>query len=109
VKTLTDDYPTLAIDSSRNHPAVSPAFKKALAPSLRQAEKSDLLDRLARNGELLDYFITTFKGRNFDIACILENGFTDGDYENLKEYFADREPSQSEMNNEEGAWLDRSR
>lgn len=81
----------------------------ATPKTFTDAEKRELLERLAKRGEILDYFITTFKHRNLEIACILQNGFLDVDYENLTAYFADGEQSQSEINQEEGAWLDRQR
>ena len=73
-------------------------------------QKRQLLETLAHRGEVLDYLIKHFKGNNFELAAILEHGFDKTDYDNLQEYLGDEgEQTQSEMDKEAGASLDRQR
>ena len=72
--------------------------------------RRELLETLAYRGEVLDYLITTFKGRHYELACILEHGFADVDYENLKDFLGDdAEQTQTEMNADANASMDRQR
>ena len=74
------------------------------------SEDRDLLTDLADRREVLDYLITTFKGRHYELACILEHGFAAVDYENLKHFLGDdTEQTQSEMDADENSYMDRQR
>jgi len=74
-------------------------------------ERQGRLERMACEGRLMEYFRETFKHREYGLACVLMNGFDNVDHENLKDYLDAEEgqQTQSEMNKEEGAWLDRQR
>ena len=87
-----------------NSPITSGDFQQ------QAAERRDLLTDLADRREVLDYLITTFKGRHYELACILEHGFAAVDYENLKHFLGDdTEQTQSEMNADANASMDRQR
>ena len=74
-------------------------------------KRQERLELMAKEGRLLDYLITTFRHRDNELACILMTGFDNVDHDNLKDYLDAEEgqQTQSEIDKEEGAWLDRQR
>lgn len=80
-----------------------------------EAERKDLLERLAERDEVFEYLIKTFKHDEYALVHILRCGMDTSagkftDYANLKDWLGDdSEQSQAEMDADENSYMDRQR
>lgn len=79
--------------------------------SLTSDNKARWIAALSTRQDVLAYLSEQFKSaaRKKDLCTILELGFSDSDWEELRDWLSEAEQSQTEINEEEGRYYDRQR